>query len=168
VPFDRGAAGGKPKLPRVEVDLVRINPIGSRMDADLDTVVSVPREMKAAGKGVMGIKRHRQDEAIKYALSLGVLDAFTIGSENKAEQQDLVRRIAAAQRKKDVGTDSAAVPTRAVKVTVLGSTIPCRSSCDADRSVDASCASRRCCGGLRHSYRGSHDRCRAPLLRGKP
>jgi hypothetical protein len=29
-------------------------------------------------------------------LSLGVLDAFTIGAESIAEQQDLVRRIAAA------------------------------------------------------------------------
>jgi hypothetical protein len=33
---------------------------------------------------------------LKYALGLGLLDAFTIGAENKAEQQDLMRRIAAA------------------------------------------------------------------------
>lgn len=91
------------KSPWVEVDLVRINPIGSHMDADPDTVVSVLREMKAAGKGIVGMKilgqgdlRDRQDEALKYALSLGVLDAFTIGAESKAEQEDLVRRIAAA------------------------------------------------------------------------
>jgi predicted aldo/keto reductase-like oxidoreductase len=87
----------------VEVDLVRINPIGSHMDAEPATVVSVLHEMKAAGKGVIGMKilgqgdlRDRQDEAIKYALSLGVLDAFTIGAENKAEQEDLIRRISAA------------------------------------------------------------------------
>lgn len=91
------------KSPWVEVDLVRINPIGSHMDADPDTVVSVIREMKAAGKGVVGMKilgqgdlGNRQDEALKYALSLGLLDAFTIGAESKAEQQDLIRRIAAA------------------------------------------------------------------------
>ena len=91
------------KSPWVEVDLVRINPIGSHMDADPDTVVSVLREMKAAGKGIVGMKilgqgdlRGRQDEALKYALSLGLLDAFTIGAESKAEQEDLVRRIAAA------------------------------------------------------------------------
>src|SRR6266853_511875 len=91
------------KSPWVEVDLVRINPIGSHMDADPDTVVSVLREMKAAGKGIIGMKilgqgdlRGRQDEALKYALSLGLLDAFTIGAESKAEQQDLMRRIAAA------------------------------------------------------------------------
>ncbi len=91
------------KSPWVEVHLVRVNPIGSHMDADPDTVVSVLREMKAAGKGLVGMKilgegdlRNRQDEAIKYALSLGVLDAFTIGAESKAEQEDVIRRIAAA------------------------------------------------------------------------
>jgi 1-deoxyxylulose-5-phosphate synthase len=91
------------KSPWVEVDLARINPIGSHMDADPQTVVSVLREMKAAGKAVIGMKilgqgdlAQRQDEAIKYALSLGILDAFTIGAESKSQQEDLLRRIAAA------------------------------------------------------------------------
>jgi len=91
------------KSPWVEVDFARINPIGSHMDDDPQTVASVLREMKAAGKAVVGMKilgqgdlAHRQDEAIKYALSLGILDAFTIGAESKAEQEDLIRRIAAA------------------------------------------------------------------------
>ena len=91
------------KSPWVEVDLARINPIGSHMDADPDTVVSVLKEMKSQGKAVIGMKilgqgdlRNRQDEAIKYALGLGVLDAFTIGAESKREQEDLVRRISAA------------------------------------------------------------------------
>src|SRR5579871_507716 len=91
------------KSPWVEVDLARINPIGAVMDADPATVVSVLKEMKAAGKAIVGMKilgagalRTRQDEAIKYALSLGLLDAFTIGAENKQQQEDLLRRIAAA------------------------------------------------------------------------
>ena len=91
------------KTPFVEVDLARINPIGSHMDAEPETVVSVLREMKTAGKAVIGMKilgqgdlSTRQSEAIKYALSLGVLDAFTIGAESKAEQEDLIRRVAAA------------------------------------------------------------------------
>lgn len=91
------------KSPWVEVDFARINPIGSHMDADPATVVSVLKEMKAAGKAVVGMKilgqgdlRDRQNEAIRYALSLGVLDAFTIGAESKQEQDDLIRRIAAA------------------------------------------------------------------------
>jgi aryl-alcohol dehydrogenase-like predicted oxidoreductase len=87
----------------VEVHLVRINPIGAMMDADPDTVVSVIKEMRAAGKGIIGMKilgqgamRDRQDEALNFALSLNLLDAFTIGAESKAEQEDLIRRIAAA------------------------------------------------------------------------
>ena len=91
------------KSPWVEVDLARINPIGSHMDADPQTVLAVLREMKAAGKAVVGMKilgqgdlATRQDEAIKYALSLGILDAFTIGAQSKAEQEDLIRRVAAA------------------------------------------------------------------------
>ena len=89
--------------PWVEVDLVRINPIGSHMDADPSIVVKVLQQMKASGKGIVGMKilgqgdlSKRQDEALKYALSLGALDAFTIGAESKAEQNDLLRRIAAA------------------------------------------------------------------------
>lgn len=91
------------KSPWVEVDLVRINPVGSHMDADPDTVISEIRRMKSAGKGVIGMKilgqgdlRSRPNEAIKYALSLNLLDAFTIGAESKAEQGNLIRQIAAA------------------------------------------------------------------------
>jgi 1-deoxyxylulose-5-phosphate synthase len=91
------------KSPWVEIDLARINPVGAYMDSDPNTVVGVLREMKAAGKAVVGMKilgqgtlRNRQDEGIKFALGLGVLDAFTIGAESKQEQEDLIRRIAAA------------------------------------------------------------------------
>ena len=91
------------KSPWVQVHLVRINPIGSFMDSDPQTVVSVMREMKAAGKGIVGMKilgqgdmRNRQDEALKFALGLGLLDAFTIGAENRGEQEDLIRRIGMA------------------------------------------------------------------------
>src|ERR1700693_5899229 len=91
------------KSPWVEIDLVRINPIVSHMDADPETVVSVLREMRSVGKGIVGMKilgqgdlSERQDEALKYALSLGLLDAFTIGAESKKQQNDLIRRIGAA------------------------------------------------------------------------
>ena len=89
--------------PWVEVDLVRINPIGSHMDADPQTVVNVIRQMKSAGKAIIGMKilgqgdlRDRQDEALKFALGLNLLDALTIGAESVAEQNDLLRRIATA------------------------------------------------------------------------
>ncbi|HKV23553.1 MAG TPA: aldo/keto reductase [Candidatus Acidoferrum sp.] len=87
----------------VEVHLVRINPIGSFMDSDPSTVVSVIKDMRSAGKGIVGMKilgqgdmRNRQDEALNFALGLGLLDAFTIGAESIAEQEDIMRRIAAA------------------------------------------------------------------------
>mgnify|MGYP001549552297 FL=1 len=73
------------------------------MDADPDTVIGVVKQMRAAGKGIVGMKilgqgdlRHRQSEAIRYALNSGVLDAFTIGAETQREQTDLTERIAAA------------------------------------------------------------------------
>jgi aryl-alcohol dehydrogenase-like predicted oxidoreductase len=91
------------KSPWVEVDLVRLNPVGAYMDADPQTVISVIKEMRAQDKGIIGMKilgqgamRTRQDEAIRFALGSGVLDAFTIGAENRNEQQDLIRRVAAA------------------------------------------------------------------------
>ena len=97
-----GALRQAAKSPWVQVMLSRINPIGSHMDADPDTVLATLREGKSNGKGIIGMKilgqgdmRQRQDEALRYALSLGVLDAFTIGAENASEQDDLLRRIPA-------------------------------------------------------------------------
>src|SRR6202140_4298218 len=91
------------KSPWVDVDLVRINPVGAYMDADPDTVLAALLERAAPGKGIVGMKilgqgelRHRQDEALRFALSLNLLDAFTIGAESQSEQEDLIRRIAAA------------------------------------------------------------------------
>jgi aryl-alcohol dehydrogenase-like predicted oxidoreductase len=91
------------RSPWVEVDLVRLNPVAAHMDADPQTVIGVIKEMRAQGKGIIGMKilgqgamRTRQDEAIRFALGSGVLDAFTIGAENDSEQSDLIKRIAAA------------------------------------------------------------------------
>lgn len=89
--------------PWVQVGLARINPAGMIMDADVPTVLSVLRQMKAAGKGVIGMKilgagglSNRVDEALQYALSLDCIDCFTIGSESRGQFQDLVKRIPAA------------------------------------------------------------------------
>lgn len=98
-----GALRAAAASPWVEIDLVRLNPIGSHMDADPDTVISVIKQMRASGKGIVGMKilgqgdlSHRQSEAIQYALNSGMLDAFTIGAESAPEQNDLTERIAAA------------------------------------------------------------------------
>lgn len=89
--------------PWVEVDLARINPAQVAMDAEPATVLSVLKQMKAAGKGVIGMKilgagalRNRVDESLQYALSRDCVDCFTIGSESRAEMEDLLRRIPAA------------------------------------------------------------------------
>jgi len=86
----------------VKVDLARINPEGLLMDADVATVISVLREMKAAGKGVIGMKilgegqlRDRPDEMLRFVLSLDCVDCFTIGAENRDELADLLKRIPA-------------------------------------------------------------------------
>jgi len=86
----------------VKVDLARINPEGLLMDADPATVISVLREMKAAGKGVIGMKilgegqlRDRPDEMLRFVLSLDCVDCFTIGAENRDELADLLKRIPA-------------------------------------------------------------------------
>lgn len=87
----------------VEVDLARINPAQVAMDADPATVISVLKEMKAKGKGVIGMKilgagrlRNKVDECLQFALSLDCVDCFTIGSESRAELEDLARKIPAA------------------------------------------------------------------------
>jgi aryl-alcohol dehydrogenase-like predicted oxidoreductase len=89
--------------PWVQVDLARINPAKVIMDADVQTVVGVLRQMKAAGKGVIGMKilgagalRHKADESLQFALSLDCVDCFTIGAESREEMLDLTRKIPAA------------------------------------------------------------------------
>jgi len=93
------------KTPWVRVALARINPAGMLMDSDPATVVGVLRQMKAAGKGVIGMKilgegglRDRVDEALRYALSLECVDCFTIGPANRQEFSDLLKRIPAASQ----------------------------------------------------------------------
>ena len=92
--------------PWVEVDLARINPDQAQMDATPDTVLGVLRQMKTAGKGVIGMKilgggklASQQDRALQYALSLDCIDCFTIGTESREQFQDIVKRIPAASTK---------------------------------------------------------------------
>jgi predicted aldo/keto reductase-like oxidoreductase len=84
----------------VQVDLARINPAGVAMDAKPEIVIPVLREMKAKGKGIIGMKifgagrlRDRADECLQFALGLDCVDAFTIGTESRAELQQLVGKI---------------------------------------------------------------------------
>lgn len=88
----------------VEVDLARFNPAGVLMDADPDIVLGVLKQMKASGKGVIGMKilgagqlRNKVDECLQYALAhSAVVDCFTIGAESPKELADLIRKMPAA------------------------------------------------------------------------
>jgi aryl-alcohol dehydrogenase-like predicted oxidoreductase len=87
----------------VDVDLARINPAGVLMDGSPATIVSVLRDMKRAGKGVIGMKilgegqlRNRVDEALRFALAQDAVDAFTIGATSQRELEDLLARIPVA------------------------------------------------------------------------
>jgi aryl-alcohol dehydrogenase-like predicted oxidoreductase len=89
--------------PWVQVDLARINPARVAMDADVATVQGVLRDMKAKGKGIIGMKilgagrlRNRADECLQFALAQDMVDCFTIGSESREELAGLISKIPAA------------------------------------------------------------------------
>lgn len=84
----------------VQIDLARINPAGMVMDASVPVVIEVLKEMKTAGKAVMGMKiigagklSSRIDESLKFALSQEYVDCFTIGIQNIAQLRDLETRV---------------------------------------------------------------------------
>ena len=86
--------------PWVQVNLARMNPSGVRMDAEVHVVAEILKEMKAKGKGVIGMKifgggmlRDRKDEMLQYALAQDYLDCFTIGTESTEEFVDIIRKI---------------------------------------------------------------------------
>jgi len=90
------------RTPWVDVDLARINPAGVLMDSDPSTVISVLREMKSAGIGVIGMKilgegalRGQLDAAIGHAVALDCIDGFTIGFRSRAELEEVQAKIAA-------------------------------------------------------------------------
>jgi len=98
-----GALKASAASPWVEVDLARLNPAGVAMDASPAEVIPVLKQMKASGKGIIGMKifgagklRNKTDECLQYALSQDVLDCFTIGSENVNEMLELTKKIPAA------------------------------------------------------------------------
>ncbi len=86
--------------PWLRVVLARINFAGVNMDAEPPAVLPILRRMKAAGRGVIGMKilgegvlSNRVDEALRFAWSQECVDCFTIGPANRDELADLIRRI---------------------------------------------------------------------------
>ncbi len=95
-----GALKTAAKTDWVQVDLARYNQANIAMDSDYDEVGSVLKEMKAKGKGVIGMKifgagrlSDRIDESLTFALNQNFLDCFTIGQESATQHVDLLKRI---------------------------------------------------------------------------
>jgi predicted aldo/keto reductase-like oxidoreductase len=91
------------KCPWVDVAMVRVNPASTRMDADTGAVLPLLGQLKAAGKGLVGIKVlgegqlvDKIDDALRFALTNSQVDCFSIGCESRAEFLDNFDRIAKA------------------------------------------------------------------------
>ncbi len=70
------------------------------MDGTPEEITAVLREIKAAGKAVIGMKifgegelREQREACIKFAQELGVLDVMTIGFEKPEQIDDVLRMI---------------------------------------------------------------------------
>ena len=87
----------------VQVDLARVNPAQVLMDSNPAAVTGVLREMKAKGKGIIGMKilgagqlAFRADECFQWALAQDCLDGFTLGMQDAGEFQRTIKQIPAA------------------------------------------------------------------------
>jgi len=103
--------------PWVEVHLVRVNPQGRRVDGEEEVIWPSPdpghpvapvvkqiREMRAKGRGIIGMKiigngefveAADREKSVRYAMSLP-LDAVVIGFKSRSEIDEAIRRINSA------------------------------------------------------------------------
>jgi len=88
--------------PWVDIDQAWVNADGILMDSDPATVIGVLKQMKASGKGVIGMKILGEgqlggslDTAIPHAVKLDAIDAFTIGFTSNAQLDQVTQKIAA-------------------------------------------------------------------------
>jgi len=88
--------------PWVDVDLARMNHRGAHMDASPAEVCAVLDRMRAAGKGIIGMKIFGQgdlssdaekDASLRFVLSRNCLSAMVIGFERPEQIDDAIRRI---------------------------------------------------------------------------
>ena len=98
-----GALQAAAKTDWVQIDLARINPAGAVMDADTRTVLGVLREMKASGKGIIGMKllgagqlSDHADECFQWNLAQDCVDCFTLGMESQEQFLSSVKQIRSA------------------------------------------------------------------------
>jgi aryl-alcohol dehydrogenase-like predicted oxidoreductase len=95
-----GALNAAAESDWVQVDLVRYNPEGVRMDDTPAVVAEVIKKMKSKGKGIIGMKvfgdgrlTDHVDQCLKYHLDAAFIDSTTVGFESIAQFDDVYERI---------------------------------------------------------------------------
>jgi hypothetical protein len=75
------------------------------MEGEPGAILSVLRDFKKAGKGVIGMKilgegdlRDKVDDSLRFALSQDCIDCFTIGAADRNELADLIKRVPAVSQ----------------------------------------------------------------------
>ena len=81
----------------------RINPYGIKMDAPADQVAPVLKQIRAKGKGVVGMKiigegqlrndEERKEKSIHFPFAQGLVDMVTVGFEKTGELDDFATRL---------------------------------------------------------------------------
>ena len=96
--------------PWVEVVLARINHANSHMDAEWEEVAGVLRKMRAAGKGVYGMKvmgagdlASTPEKNLRFVFGLGCVQAVTIGMTSREQIDQNVALMKAVQAGIPVG-----------------------------------------------------------------
>ena len=89
--------------PWVDVTHARFNPYQVRMDGPPEVVAPVLKEMRQAGKAVVGMKiigegefrnsDEKRDHSVNFALTSGCVDVLNVGFEKTEEIDDLAARI---------------------------------------------------------------------------
>ena len=84
----------------LDICMARINPAGTRMDGPTATILPLLADLKAKGKGLVGIKIlgegqlvENLDDALRFAVTKDVVHCFSIGCESRAEFLDNFNRI---------------------------------------------------------------------------
>jgi predicted aldo/keto reductase-like oxidoreductase len=97
---DLGAIHTAVRNPWVQVQFQRINPLGVPMDAEPATIISLLKQAKANQQAVIGMKilaegrlSSQPDLALRHAIRLDCLDAFTIGVTNRPQFDDIAERL---------------------------------------------------------------------------
>jgi hypothetical protein len=101
-----------PSASWLDVALLRINPVGTKMDTlkqtdtddlgDVNEVVGHIKSIRATGTGIIGMKimgegqfktAEQRDASIRFVMKLGTVDAITIGYKSPAEIDEAIERI---------------------------------------------------------------------------